>query len=76
MSKRPETTVRAGLRRDVPMEPDGATVAPLEGADKPQDFGELYGRVSIDNDSLDTKANVTEEGLINIPFGYRGSHRC
>ena len=48
-----------------------STVSSLEEADAPPPFGEQYGRVTIKNDSLDTKANVTEDGRINLVFAEK-----
>src|ERR1700721_1091796 len=55
------------LENDVPIEADAKSmVSSLEDPDSPPAFGEEYGRVAIENDSLDTKLNVTEDGRVNI----------
>jgi Glycosyltransferase family 28 N-terminal domain len=48
-----------------------STVSSLEDPNSPPAFGDQYGRVAIANDSLDTKANVTEDGRINIAFAEK-----
>jgi Glycosyltransferase family 28 N-terminal domain len=57
-----------GLLHDPEVE---STISSLEEADAPPPFGEQYGQVSIKNDSLDTRANVTEDGRINLTFAEK-----
>jgi Glycosyltransferase family 28 N-terminal domain len=67
MNSRPfEETERTVLKGDV--QNNVTAASDLEGHDAPPPYGEQYGRVIIDNDTLDTKANVTEDGRINIAF--------
>lgn len=70
MASRPfEETERIVSNADFPIGADPQSAASdLEVSDALPAFGERYGRVSIDNDSLDTKANITEDGRINIAF--------
>jgi Glycosyltransferase family 28 N-terminal domain len=50
---------------------DQSIVSSLEGADHPPAFGEQYGHLTIANDALDTKADLAEDGRINIKFRER-----
>jgi hypothetical protein len=50
---------------------DQSIVSSLEGANRPPAFGEQYGHLTIANDALDTKADVAEDGRINIKFRER-----
>jgi hypothetical protein len=62
--------VDIALQGDVKVD-DMSTISSLADADSPPAFGEEYGRLKIDNDSLDTKAIVTEDGRINIAFAEK-----
>jgi len=50
---------------------DNSSRSSLENAGSPPMFGEEFGRVAIDNETLKTKANVTEDGRINIAFAEK-----
>ena len=50
---------------------DMSSVASLGSSDAPPAFGDQYGRVTITNDSLNTKANITEDGRISIAFSEK-----
>src|SRR5271169_6604588 len=50
---------------------DRSSISSLEGAGLPPMFGEQFGRVAIDNETLKTKANITEDGRINIAFAEK-----
>jgi len=50
---------------------DQSSISSLEGAGSPPMFGEQFGRVAIDNETLKTKANITEDGRINIAFAEK-----
>jgi hypothetical protein len=50
---------------------DQSSISSLEGAESPPMFGEQFGRVAIDNETLKTKANITEDGRINIAFAEK-----
>jgi len=64
-----ETSEKVILRNDIPVDVDSQSlVSSLEDPDAPPAFGDEYGRVSIENDSLGTKARITEDGRINIAF--------
>jgi len=70
-SKRFDATEAMVLLDDIPIDDTRSTVSSLEDPDSPPAFGDRYGQVSIDNDSLGTKANVTEDGRINIAFAEK-----
>ena len=63
--------VDVALEGDINVPDDKSIISSLTDADSPPAFGEEYGRVKIDNDSLDTKAVVTEDGRINIAFSEK-----
>lgn len=67
-SKAFEEPEKAVSLDDIPDIDSQSLVSNLEDPGAPPAFGEEYGRVTIDNDSLGTKANVTEDGRINIAF--------
>jgi Glycosyltransferase family 28 N-terminal domain len=66
-SKTFDETEQVVLLNDIPIDTK-SMVSSLENPDGPPAFGEQYGSVTIDNDSLDTNANITEDGRINIAF--------
>jgi hypothetical protein len=57
------------LEDKVPVDIDAAPN--FEDSDSGPAFGVEFGRVSISNESLETKAIVTEDGRINIKFAER-----
>ena len=60
------------LEDNIPFDVDSrSVVSSLEDADADPAFGEEYGRVTIDNDSLGTKANITEDGRSMAARGTR-----
>jgi hypothetical protein len=56
---------------DIPIDEAKLVASNLEDPDSPPAFGSQYGQVTIDNDSLGTEANVTEDGRINIAFAEK-----
>ena len=70
-SKTFDQTEEEVLLNDIPIDEAKSVVPSLEDPDSPPAFGNQYGQVTIDNDSLDTKANVTGDGRINIAFAEK-----
>jgi len=59
---------------DPSIDVNGLSIATLPSFDDPHAgpaFGKEYGRVDVANDALETKANVMEDGRININFAER-----
>src|ERR1700758_5127133 len=50
---------------------DQSIVSSIGDANSPPAFGEEYGHLTIANDALDTKADVADDGRINIKFRER-----
>ena len=50
---------------------DDSGIPSLQGAGSPPMFGEEFGQVAIDNETLKTKANITEDGRINVAFSEK-----
>lgn len=67
-SKAFDETESALLLNDIPIDSD---VSSLQDPDSPPAFGDRYGQVAIDNDSLGTKASVTDDYCINIAFAEK-----
>jgi hypothetical protein len=71
-SKALDETTNVVLQNDIPLDVDSrSVVSSLEDTDDCPAFGKEYGRVSIDNDALGTKVNVTEDGRITIAFAEK-----
>ena len=73
-SKTDEAAVTETIENQVPTVIDTdaqSTISSLEGASSPPAFGEQYGHLAIANDALDTKADVADDGRINIKFKER-----
>jgi len=43
----------------------------FDETDKPPAFGETFGRVAVTNESLETNANLLDDGRINIAFAEK-----
>jgi Glycosyltransferase family 28 N-terminal domain len=63
--------VDVALEDDVDVPDDKSMISSLADADAPPAFGDGYGSLKINNDSLDTRAIVTEDGRINIAFSEK-----
>jgi hypothetical protein len=70
-SKAFDETEAAPALNVIPIDEANFVVSSLEDSDSPPTFGNQYGQVTINNDSLGTKANVTEDCRINIAFSEK-----
>ena len=70
-SKTFDGTEAVALLKDIPVDEAKSVVSSLEDLDSHPAFGNQYGQVTIENDSLGTKVSITEDGCINMAFAEK-----